>query len=100
MAKHILGMALYALIVLFIILFGGEHIIPEPNIQWRFERSDSRFVFPGRLYDWDQTPLYSEKEKEFGPSRHFTNVFNIFVMIILFKISVKEIHIFSLTSRD
>jgi len=41
-------------------------------------------VYPGRLYDWDGSPLYSEKEEFYGVSRHMTNVFNIFVVLQVF----------------
>jgi len=30
------------------------------------------------------TPLYKLKELEWGPSRHFTNVFNVFVWMQIF----------------
>jgi magnesium-transporting ATPase (P-type) len=81
MVKHILGMSIFQIIVMYIIVFAGEHVFPEPDIEWRFDRPENPFVYPGRLYDWDETPLwlkYSEKE---GPSRHFTNVFNCFVVM-------------------
>ena len=41
-------------------------------------------VYPGRPYNWDMTPLYRTKEEEWGPSRHFTNVFNTFVWMTIF----------------
>ena len=59
MVKHLLGMAIYEIIVIYAIVFGGEHFFPEPDPIWRFERAaTSKFLYPGRLYDWDNTPLY------------------------------------------
>jgi len=70
--------------VAYAVIFAGEHFYPEPNPKYHFERHDSNYVYPGRLYDWDRTPLYVEKYPEFGASRHFTNVFNIFVVCQIF----------------
>lgn len=64
------------------IVFAGEHFFPEPDPLWRFERAATHStLYPGRLYDWDGSPLYHNKSKEYGPSRHMTNVFNIFVVL-------------------
>ena len=38
----------------------------------------------GRLYDWDMSPLYENYYKDMGPSRHLTNVFNVFVWLQIF----------------
>lgn len=86
MVKHILGVALLQLIIIFAVAYGGDHWFPEPDAEWRFERADSSsFVFPGRKYDWDgTTPLYIEKEGSHGASRHYTNVFNILVVMQIF----------------
>jgi hypothetical protein len=63
-------------------VFGGEFFFPEPDAAWRFERAaTSNFIYPGRLYDWDNSPLYTLKYDVYGPSRHMTNVFNIFVIL-------------------
>ena len=62
MVKHILCMAFYQIIVIYSIVFAGEYFFPEPDPLWRFERAaTSKFVYPGRLYDWDNTPLYVNK---------------------------------------
>ena len=59
MVKHIIGMSIYQIIVIYALVFGGEHFYPEPDPLWRFERAaTSNFLYPGRLYDWDNTPLY------------------------------------------
>lgn len=68
-------------------MFAGEHFFPEPDPKYRFERAaTSNAVYPGRLYDWDATPLYVLKYDEYGPSRHMTNVFNIFVVLQIFNL--------------
>ena len=41
-------------------------------------------VYPGKPYNWDMTPLYSNKVDEWGPSRHFTIVFNTFMWMTIF----------------
>lgn len=38
----------------------------------------------GRMYDWNMEPLYEKYYDELGPSRHFTNVFNVFVILQIF----------------
>ena len=54
MVKHILGMSIYIVIVLYAIVFGGEHFFPEPDAKRRFERAAmNKYVYPGRLHDWD-----------------------------------------------
>lgn len=62
MLKQILGMALYNIAILYAIVFGGEHFFPEPSIEWRFDRPNIPYVYPGRLYDWDGSPLYIKYE--------------------------------------
>lgn len=54
------------MVVLFIFLFGGEHMIPESNEVLRYNGfyrkevgiDDSEFVFPGRLYHINGDKLY------------------------------------------
>lgn len=86
MLKQIVGMAFYEIIIIYAICFGGEHFIPEHNMKWRFDRPYSSFVYPGRLNDWDGSPLYSRYEDDFGASRHMTMVFNIFVVMAIFNL--------------
>ena len=50
MIKHILGKGIYMVSWLFICMFLGERFIVEPNVKWRYEFKDSRFVYPGRAY--------------------------------------------------
>jgi hypothetical protein len=85
MVKHILATSVYQIIVIYAVCFGGEHFFPEPDAKYRFERAPlNTFLYPGRLYNWDETPLYINKYQEFGASRHLTNVFNIFVVLQIF----------------
>jgi len=58
MVKHLIGMAIYEIIIMYLIVFGGENYVPEPDIYWRFDRPDVPYVYPGRIYDWDGTPLW------------------------------------------
>ena len=82
MVKHLIGMASYQIIVIYAIVFGGEHFFPEPDPRWRFERAaTTKYLYPGRLYDWDSTPLYILKQGLYGPSRHMSIVFNVFVLL-------------------
>lgn len=48
MVKNLLGMSIYEIIVIYAIVFAGEHFFPEPEVQYRFGR-DSPFLFPGRI---------------------------------------------------
>ena len=68
MVKHILCSSLYQIIVVYAIVFGGEHWFPEPYAPYR--NPGTKYVYPGMPYNWDQTPLYALKENEgWGPSR-------------------------------
>lgn len=110
MIKHILGMAIYQSILLFVFLFAGENIIPEPDVKWRCydyynvetgvvdkegcgEYYENEFVYPGRLYNWDGSDLYNVWEKKYGPSRHLTFIFTAFVLMQIFNmIACRTIH--------
>lgn len=56
MVKHIIGMSIWQSIIVFSIIFAGEHFIPESDPKWKGENSN--FIKNGRPYDWDGTPLY------------------------------------------
>ncbi len=59
MMKHLIGMSIYQIIIVYAVVFGGEHFFPEPDAKWRFERAPyTPYLYPGRLYDWDNTTLY------------------------------------------
>lgn len=79
-------MALYMISVMYAICFAGEFFFPEPNEDYRFDRKDIPYVYPGRKYDWDGSPLFIKHEKKLGASRHLSNVFNIFVVMAIFNI--------------
>ena len=83
MVKHLIGNAIYQIAVVYAIVFGGEHWFPEPYTPYENPWSKGH-VYPGRPYDWDQTPMYILKEPTWGPSRQFTNVFNVFVWMQIF----------------
>lgn len=76
-------MAVWQCICLFVSLFAGEFFIVEPDESLRYDRPDSKYVYPGRYTDWKGEALYSKYEKE-GPSRHFTWIFTMFVLMQLF----------------
>jgi magnesium-transporting ATPase (P-type) len=82
MSKHILGMAFYQSIIVFIIAFTGHLWIPEETEYPELITPEGTIV-NGRL-DRGQEPLYSALIEEFGPSRHFTIVFNAFVLLNIF----------------
>jgi Ca2+ transporting ATPase len=86
MMKNMLAMAAYMIIIIYAIVFAGETFYPEPDIYWRISRPDVPYLFPGRVTDWDGTPLYSVFESRYGSSRHMTNVFNVFVILQIFNL--------------
>ena len=77
---------------LFVSLFAGEYFIVEPNVKFRYDKTDSPYVYPGRLEGWKGEPLYSKYEHE-GASRHFTWIFTMFVLMQLFNmIPSRKVH--------
>lgn len=62
MIKHIMWNSIWQSIVLCIICFWGEFIIPEPNVARRHDKPESPFIYPGRSKTWvweDEQPLYN-----------------------------------------
>jgi len=59
-------MSLFQMVILFIFLFGGEHLIPEDEehrmngtyVRTLMSHEDSDFVIPGRMYGLDGSKLY------------------------------------------
>lgn len=93
MIKHILYMAIYQCVVLFVILFAGEYFIPEPNMDLRLIDKTNPYIVPGRLYTMSGEDLYKPFEKKHGASRHLTFVFNTFVFMQIFNmIASRKIH--------
>jgi Ca2+ transporting ATPase len=80
MVKNLLAMAIYEIIIIYAIVFAGEHFYPEPDIKYRFNRNKP-YLYPGRINDWNGDPLWSQFEDEYGVSRHMTNVFNVFTVM-------------------
>jgi Ca2+ transporting ATPase len=68
MVKNLLCMSIYEIIVVYIIVFAGEYFYPEPNVKFRYGR-DKPYVYPGRVSNWDGTPLWSKYAKDEGTSR-------------------------------
>eukprot|EP01017_Pseudomicrothorax_dubius_P035890 TRINITY_DN5087_c0_g4_i1.p1 TRINITY_DN5087_c0_g4~~TRINITY_DN5087_c0_g4_i1.p1 ORF type:complete len:760 (+),score=146.86 TRINITY_DN5087_c0_g4_i1:252-2531(+) len=103
MMKHIVGQALYQVFVLILIVFNGENMIPErgvaipgdihpklkkhvrynpnksfPPYEKGYMRSGRDKSLTSDAYD------YEDIDDDFGPSRHFTVVFNVFVAMTIF----------------
>jgi P-type Ca2+ transporter type 2B len=95
MVKHILGMFIYQIIIVYSIVFAGEFFFPEPEMYYRFDRPDIPYVYPGRLTDWDGSALWSRIETKYGitSSRHMSNAFNVFVCLQIFNmINVRKVN--------
>lgn len=92
MVKNLVCMAIYMILIIYSVVFAGEYFYPEPDPFYRFGWSD-KFVYPGRLYDWDGSPLWIKYEPTYGTSRHMTNVFNIFTVMQIFNlVGARKIH--------
>lgn len=77
-------MGTYQTIVMFVIIFLGEYIIPEDS---NYSPRQGDFVYPGRAYSWDGSDLYKklrDGDDDPGPSRHLTVLFNAFVFLQIF----------------
>ena len=86
MWKHIIGQSIIQIILLFIMMYAGEYFLPEFGSGKRIlYHEDSEFVRSGRMYNPDGTEDYKEfsDDPDIGPSRHFTYIFNIFVLLQL-----------------
>lgn len=95
MTKHIVYMSLFQMLILFIFLFGGEYLIPEPIEELRFNEfrwslgyeidATNTKVFPGRLYKINGDDLYNaviDTDVVNGDSsRHMTFIFNLFIWL-------------------
>jgi len=95
MMKHIIGQAIYQVAVTMVIVFAGDYFIPEfltPSenlpayvIYSPESHDDIHFVRSGRFFDVSSgNPDYYNLYLKYGPSRHFTMVFNTFVMLQIF----------------
>lgn len=106
MFKHILGQAIFQFIVIMVLVFAGEKIIPEyvdsldtttfaanPEYKWH-NGIVGGTVRSGRMKhingDEDYQPVYDEFRIH---SRHYTFIFNTFVMMQVFNfINAKKLH--------
>jgi len=110
MMKHIVGMALFQCVLLFLMIFAGEHLIYEPNVALRYNEqrvalgyAESEMVFPGRAFTLLGEPLYESLRPtlEFKEdSRHMTWIFNFFVWMQIWNMMCSrkihdELNIFS-----
>lgn len=120
MVKHIVGMAIYECIIVFTIVFAGENLIPESDprmaifgqdftsaedvkaltydcsmdqVEHAYSYASEGMIFPGRMYSWDNKPLYKCYKELLGNSRHFTLVFNAFIYMQVFNMfNARKIH--------
>jgi len=88
MWRNILGMACYQLTLLFILVFAGEDILPEYDCDEKSHLCNPKndgYVRSGRMYSVGGDKDYYENfnDPNIGPSRHFTYIFNIFVLMQL-----------------
>lgn len=80
-SKHIIGQALYQCLIILVLFFNGEYLIPESNSKHEWPQNPG-FVYPGRASDLNSSVIYSDKmASEIGPSRHLTFVFTAFVFM-------------------
>jgi len=96
MMKHILGQAIYQIIIMNIIIFAGDLWIPEyltPSASFpdfamysNSMSSGTKYVRSGREFMMNGVDLdYSTAMLDlYGPTRHFTFVFNTFVFLQIF----------------
>ena len=88
MWKMICGQSVLQLTVILLMMFYGENFLPEYQHGSSYPRNPlhTTYVRSGRLYtlsgDEDYKPLYDDSD--IGPSRHFTYIFNTFVLLQLF----------------
>lgn len=61
MFKNLMVISVFQIVITYIVVFAGEYFFPEPDEELRFGRP-GYFVYPGRVKNWDGTPLWSEKE--------------------------------------
>jgi Ca2+ transporting ATPase len=102
MFKHIIGQALYQLIVLVFLVFYGEHLLREeedgfdliPGFQRHYKYDENGMVRSGRMLTINGSDDYEAVFNVTGVySRHITFVFNTFVMMQIFNFfNSRKIH--------
>lgn len=81
MFKHIIGQAIYQLIIMMAFVFAGEKFLPEYPTSPAILLKDGMIISGrGKMIDTPDDD-YDRFEKAYGPSRHYTYVFNVFVMM-------------------
>jgi Ca2+ transporting ATPase len=106
MFKHIIGQAIFQIIVMMVLIFAGEHIIPEyedsydttifaahPEYKWA-DGIIGGTVRSGRLRHINGDEDYQQVYLQYRIfSRHFTFIFNTFVMMQVFNfLNAKKLH--------
>ncbi len=106
MFKHIVGQSIFQFLVVVVLVFAGEYFIPEykddydngkflnnPGAKWH-DATIGGTVRSGRMLkingDDDYEPIYDEYKVY---SRHFTFIFNTFVMMQIFNfLNCRKLH--------
>ncbi|OMJ69081.1 hypothetical protein SteCoe_33300 [Stentor coeruleus] len=86
MWKHILGQSTVQIILMFLMMYAGEWFLPEFGTgKSVIYNEDTNYVVSGRNYNPDGSEDYKKKfdEPDIGPSRQFTYIFNVFVLLQL-----------------
>ena len=93
MMRFIIVHSSYQLIVMLVLVFAGDQFIPEPlsniistGVDLYHNSPGGNYVRSGRLYTIDGSVDYQQFYDLYGASRHFTVVFNTFVMMQIFNI--------------
>lgn len=83
MWKHIIGQSFLQLSLMLSMMYAGEYFLLEPVQDNKHIITNGNYVASGRLYDFsgneDYKPFYDNPD--YGPSRHFTYLFNVFVLL-------------------
>mmetsp|Transcript_2008 Transcript_2008/g.4528 ORF Transcript_2008/g.4528 Transcript_2008/m.4528 type:complete len:1102 (+) Transcript_2008:36-3341(+) len=87
MWKHIFGQAVLQLSIIFPMVYAGELFLPEFGSGKRilYNPDNEDFVRSGRLFHIEGGEDYNDNftDPDIGPSRHFTIIFNTFVLLQL-----------------
>ena len=97
MLKHIIYMAAFQCVVLFIFIYAGEYIVMEPKEEYQYldyPYSNPGYVFPGRKQTLGGDPVYQTiKDKTDEDSRHMTWIFHFFVFLQIWNmVCSRKIH--------
>jgi Ca2+ transporting ATPase len=85
MFKHIFGQSFAMITLIFLYMFMGDRFLPEYDDGDHMQNHDyPGFVVSGRMYHYNGDDDYKSYYNHYGPSRHFTYIFNIFIWFQLF----------------